>query len=210
MNIWTQFVEILSEGIFLLAQLFGGNLALGIISISIVVRLALFPLTVYTSLKMREQNLLLAKMKPELDKLKKKFKKSPERLSQETLKLYKKHGYNPLSLLSSLASFIQLPIVMGLYNAIRQGLQSGGRFIWIKNIALPDPVLALIVAVLTVLSSLFAANAPEQSKSLAILLPGIITLFFAWRLAAGIGLYWAASSTISILQGLVLRRIKIK
>jgi membrane protein insertase Oxa1/YidC/SpoIIIJ len=43
-----------------------------------------------------------------------------------------------------------------------------------------------------------------------ILLPTVLTLVFLWQLAAGLGLYWAASNIVTIFQELILRRRSLK
>ncbi len=45
MGIWATFIELLQAGLFFLTQVSGGSLAVGIIALSLTVRLALFPLT---------------------------------------------------------------------------------------------------------------------------------------------------------------------
>jgi YidC/Oxa1 family membrane protein insertase len=89
------------------------NLGLAIIVMAILFRLLLLPL-------MKRQTEMTKKMssiKPEMDKLQKKYKNNPEKLSQEQIKLYKKVGYNPLG---CLVTFIpQLLILSVLIQVIR-------------------------------------------------------------------------------------------
>jgi YidC/Oxa1 family membrane protein insertase len=89
------------------------NLGLAIIVMAILFRLLLLPL-------MKRQTEMTKKMssiKPEMDKLQKKYKNNPEKLSQEQIKLYKKVGYNPLG---CLITFIpQLLILSVLIQVIR-------------------------------------------------------------------------------------------
>jgi YidC/Oxa1 family membrane protein insertase len=121
--------------------------------------------------------------------------------------LYKEAGYKPFNILNILGNLAQLPVVGALYSAIRQGLSgSQNSFLWIKNLAQPDALLALIVAGLTYLSAHLTADSSQQSQTIARLLPVVITLVFAWKLSAGLGLYWATSTTIGIVQSLILNR----
>jgi len=83
---------------------------------------------------------------------------------------------------------------------------AGGRFLWIRNLARPDAILAVATGVLTCAASLLAPHLPQQSRVAVAMLPALLTLLFAWRLASGVVLYWAASTAVSGLQGVLLSR----
>jgi YidC/Oxa1 family membrane protein insertase len=90
------------------------NFGLAIIVFTILIRLITLPLTLQqqrSTQKMQE----LQKSKKMQD-LQKKFKDDKQKLQEETLKLYKEVGFNPLS--GCLPTLIQLPIIIGLYQAI--------------------------------------------------------------------------------------------
>jgi YidC/Oxa1 family membrane protein insertase len=206
-NIWGQFVNTLAFGIFFLSQAFGGNTGLAIITLSCVIRLAILPISISIQRRTRQQQEILQRIQPKMDKLRSRYKNNPEKLSQKTMQLYKTSGYKPFDLVNILGSFIQLPVVAGLYSAIRQGISSTGpSFLWIKNLAQPDALLAIIVAGLTYLASRFSADSTQQVRYVSTILPAAITLFFAWRLAAGLGLYWATSTTIGMAQSVMIKR----
>jgi len=205
-DLWSIFIGFFQTGLFLLAQAFGGSVSLAILTISLVFRLALLPVSYALARRTQKNAELLARMQPELKRLQERFRKNPQRLSEETLKLYQKHGYRPLDMTGILGGLVQLPFAAGLYGAISRGLEAGGRFLWIGDIARPDLLLALLVAGLTALSSALAPSLSPQGRALAILLPAAVTLFFLWKLSAGIGLYWAVSSAVGILQSYLLQR----
>jgi YidC/Oxa1 family membrane protein insertase len=207
MNIWGQIVNILSLGLFFFSQAFGGSTGLAIITLSCVIRLALLPITIPVQRRMQQQKEILSKIQPKIDKIKIRYKDNPEKLAQKTMQLYKDAGYKPFDFLNVLGNLAQLPIVGALYSAIRQGLtNSQNSFLWIKNLAQPDALLALLVAGLTYLSTQLTAESSQQVQAFARALPAAITLIFAWRLSAGLGLYWATSTTIGIAQFLILKR----
>lgn len=113
------FRTILTEPILnimvVLYHLLFSNLGLAIISIAIISRLALIPLTK----KQTEMTRKMADLKPELDKLQKKYANNPEKLSQEQMKLYKKVGYNPLGCIGTLIpQIIILSVLIGVVRAI--------------------------------------------------------------------------------------------
>ena len=205
-NLWSVFLGYLQTGLFVLAHMYGGNISLAIITLSFMVRLALLPLTLRLARRSQLQQIRLKEIQPELERLKKHYRNNPEKLSQKTLELYKKHDVQLLDGAGFMGNLLQLPIFAGLFSAIKQGMGSGGQFLWITDISQPNILLALIIAAITLVSSALAPNIPQQGRNLAMILPAILTLFFVWRLSAGLGLYWAASSLVGLLQAAMLRR----
>lgn len=205
-NIWNLFVGYLQIALFVLSNMYGGNISLAIITLSFIARLALLPLTLRLARRSQQQQMHLKEIQPELERLKKLHRNEPEKLSRKTLELYKKHNVQMLDGTSFFGSLLQLPVFAGLFSAIKQGIGSGGRFLWIADISQPNILLSLIIAILTLASSALAPNTSQQGRNLSIILPTVLTFFFVWRLSAGLGLYWAASSLVGMLQTVMLRR----
>ncbi|HCC68253.1 TPA: hypothetical protein DEP90_03595 [Patescibacteria group bacterium] len=98
-----------------LYHLLWGNLGLAIIFIAIISRLILIPFTK----KQTEMTRKMTSLKPELDKLQKKYGNNSKKLSEEQMKLYKRVGYNPLGCISSLVpQLIILSVLIGVIRAI--------------------------------------------------------------------------------------------
>ncbi len=207
MDMWGVFVETVAVMLFALTQIYGGNLGLAIITLSFLVRLALLPLSLHIGRRVKSRQELMSSLKPQVDRIKMKFRHNPQRQSEEEMRLYRHNGVSLFDFWSILGNVAQLPIFIGLISAIRKGVGSGGAFLWIKDIAAPDANLALIVAGLTFISTFIASELPQQARTFINFLPVVITLFFVWKLAAGIGLYWATSTGVGIVQSLILRRI---
>jgi len=188
-----------------LAQCFGGSLGWAIVTLSLCIRVALLPLTFRLSRRMIKNQRIMRTMKPELEELKKRLEKKPEQMFSEMQKIYKKHGYTPFDLPALLGSFVQLPIFAFLYRAIREAISSGGPFLWIRSIASPDAALVFIILALTGTAAYVMPNGSESAKSTIVLIQVAMTCFIVWKLAAGLGLYWAASSFISLGQNLWIR-----
>jgi len=93
-----------------------GNFGVAIILFTLVVRVIMLPLTVkqlYATKKM-------SALQPRLQELQRKYPKDRARISQETMRLYKEAGINPLGCLGPMV--IQFPIWIGLYQAIIQAI----------------------------------------------------------------------------------------
>lgn len=190
-----------------LADLFGGSYGMAIIVITLIIRVLLIPLTMY-QMKSTEK---MQMVQPEMQALQQKYSsKDPEtqrQLQAELAKLNEKYDYNPFA--SFIPLFIQLPILMALYQAIsRTEMISTGEFLWFK-LGEADPyfILPLIAAVLTWYNSkLTIIGSPTQNSSTAMMqwmMPALI-LFMGLTLPSAIALYWVASTGFSIVQMLVM------
>lgn len=206
MFIWSNVIQALVMLLVTLAQVYGGNLGLAIITLSLVARLALLPVTLRLARRAQRRQEQLKALQPQIDQLRRRYRSNPERLAQELTQLYRRHGYSLFDPASVLGSLVQLPIFVGLCSAIREGVGIGGRFLWIANLAQPDLLMTAIVAVLTYAVSIISPGLPQSTRYLFAVLPALITALFLWQLAAGLGLYWATSSTVNLLQSMMLRR----
>jgi len=206
MAIWDQFVGVLVMVLFALAQAYGGNVGLAIVTLSLSVRLMLLPITIRLARRAEVRQAKLRGLQPKVRWMTAKYRSDPRRLNTELLKLYRKHGLSGLDLKDSLGGLVQLPVGAGLYTAIGRGVAEGGRFLWIANLAKPDVLLVLLIGVLTYATSLFAPSLPHQARLIIPLIPSLLAVGLAWNLASGVGLYWAASTAVGGLQYLIVRR----
>ncbi len=206
MTVWASFVDALEGLLFVLTQAFGGNLAWAIVAFSLGVRIALLPLTYRIARETHANRAKLLALRPDLEKLRQRFRKDPRRLMTETSRLYAKHDYKPTA--GVLGTLIQLPFILGAFQALRSVLASGasGRFFWISNIARPDIGLALVVTTLTYVIALTSPQFGSEARWLVIGIPVVMTLAILVRMSAGYGLYWGASTIVGGVQSLMLRR----
>ena len=100
----------------LLAGYLFGSFGLAIVILTIIVRVITFPLTI----RQLKSTRAMQELQPRLKEVQKKYSKDKERLGQETMKLYKEHGVNPIG--CAVPMLFQFPIWIGLYQAVIQGL----------------------------------------------------------------------------------------
>ena len=206
---WAMFLEVFQIGLFSLTQFYGGHLASAIISFSILARLALLPITVRMTLRGRAHARRMKSLKPELVRVRDRWKDDPQRLMTETMAVYERRGIQPIDTGLLKGSLLQAPIFIGLYHAVRGALTSRGgeqTFLWVSNLARPDVGVAMIAFVFVGLSSLSGAS--ESQPGWALALPAVSSAVMAMMFSAGFGLYLAATGTIGTLQGLIVRRIE--
>jgi YidC/Oxa1 family membrane protein insertase len=90
--------------------------ALAIIVLVIVVRSLLHPLTRRAQVSMQRVTKQMASIKPEIDALQKRYKDDPKKLQEETIRLYRERGVNPLGCAGGmLPTFLQMPVWIALY-----------------------------------------------------------------------------------------------
>ena len=203
---WNSLVGAIAAILCTLSQIYGGNLGMAILTISLLVRLALLPLTLRMARHAQSQQVLMHRLKDQIASLKTRHKSNPQRLASEMAELYRKNGVEPINGRNLAGGVLQLAVGTGLYSAIRRGVCSGGRFLWIRNLGQPDPVLVALTAVVTFISSAIAPHVPEQNRIVTSVLPTVMTLILAWRLSSAVMLYWTTSTAVNAVQSWILRR----
>ncbi len=88
---------------------------IAIIMLVLVVRGLLHPITKRTQINMQRFGKTMQKVKPEIDKLQKKYASDPKRMQVEQMRLFREHGVNPFQMLGCLPMFLQTPIWIALY-----------------------------------------------------------------------------------------------
>jgi len=119
-----------------------GAFGVAVIVLTVIIRAVLFPVfnwQLRTSRRIQREQRMIA---PQLAELRKKYKKEPQKLSAEMNKLYREHGISPFSgLTGCLPALVQMPVLIGLYNAIRQATQHlvaqhvPVHFLWIPDVS---------------------------------------------------------------------------
>lgn len=205
--LWTELVESLRALIFAAAHLCNGSLGLGIFVVSLTLRLALLPL----SLRLAHRNLArqrkLMAIKPQLVRLQERYRNDPLELLQRSEALKRRHGIRPVDPAALWGGLAQVPVLAGLFSALRQGVGAGVRFIWIRDLSLPSLGLAALVTLATVGSVLFAPSAEPAQRvmiTMAVLVGGM-TLWFLLSTSAAFGVAAGAGALVQVAQSLILR-----
>jgi YidC/Oxa1 family membrane protein insertase len=200
---------ILAKPMFWLMQLFykfTGNYGVAIILLTLVVRGLLF----YPSLKSATAMEEMKKIQPQLTAVREKYKKDPQRMNQEMMKMYKEHKVNPLG--GCLPMLLQFPFFIALYNVLSVSIelrQSPFISFWIKDLSVFDPyyILPILMGVSMIFTMKMTSTTvdPQQQKIMMFMNIAFIFLF-AW-LPAGLLLYITLSNLLSIVQQLYVRKL---
>ena len=186
------------------------NYGVVIIVFSILVKLILWPLTHKSFVSMRK----MSKLQPMIKELKEKYKKDPQRMQKETMKLYKEKKVNPMG--GCLPMLLQMPLLYSLFIVFRSTIElREANFVWwMKDLSLPDTIINLPVTLplygdhVTVLPLLMGVSTFFQSKTtitdpnqkmMLYFMPIFLTLMFN-NFPAGLTLYYTLFNVLSLIQ----------
>ena len=222
-GIWTTvFVKPLAWILIQLGELLK-NYGLAIITVTLIIRLILFPVT----RKAAKQSELLKEAKDELNKIEKKYKdkKDQESMtmkSQEMMMVYKKHGINPMS--GCIFCMIQVPLFLAFYEALyRLPVLFEDKFIIFNLSTTPIfgfkggnylyMLLPIIVGVVTFFSFKLNSGASmvqDQAKQMKLMttIMTVMIVFTSFSLSSAIILYWITNSSFTIVKNLIIKRRK--
>ena len=187
------------------------NYGIVLILFSILVKLLLAPLTK----KQFSSTQSMQQAQPQITALKEKYKDDPKRLNEETMKLYKELGVNPLG--GCLPLVIQMPILIAMFNLFRttielRGAAFKGLEFWISDLSLPDTVgniagidinlLPIIMSATMMLQQKLmtpTANANPQMKNMPYIMTAVFFFMF-YTFPSGLNLYYTLFNVMSIVQ----------
>lgn len=195
--------DILASAMTQLSVLFNGNMGWTILALALGVRLALFPLTLHLSRRMLSNQEKIKALQPQVDAIKARLASDPKAMFAAMSALYKENDARMFDRSSLLGALVQLPVFGLLYKAIANA--TSGSFLWIRNLASPDTMLTLIVLVLTAVAAYYAPSTAAGTAMAMMAVQILVTAFILWKLAAGVGLYWAVSAFAGVVQNFVLR-----
>ncbi len=186
------------------------NYGLVIILFALLVKLITMPL----SMKSFKSMNAMKELQPKIEELKKRYKKNPQALNQETMKLYKAHGVNPLS--GCLPILPQMPLFFALFSVFRSTiLLRDAPFVWfISDLSrgatgLADPYIVLVVIMVAAqfISQKLTMATSQQNKAFLYIMPLFMGFIF-YRFAAGLVLYWTCFSVFSLIDYFAFKRKK--
>ncbi|MDG4657552.1 YidC family membrane integrase SpoIIIJ [Ectobacillus antri] len=202
-GVWNEyFVYPLSQLITFFAELFNNDYGLSIVVVTIIIRLALLPLMI----KQTKSTKAMQMLQPEMVKLREKYASkdqvTQQKLQQEMMQLYQKHGVNPLS--GCLPIFIQMPVLFAFYHAIMRTMEiKQHSFLWF-DLGHPDPiyVLPIVAGITTFIQQKIAMKGtpPNPQMTMMLWLMPIMILIFAINFPAALSLYWVVGNIFSIAQ----------
>jgi YidC/Oxa1 family membrane protein insertase len=181
-----------------------GNWGWAIIILTILLKLALFPLSAAGYKSMAK----MKKLTPRLQKLKDTYGDDRAKLHQAMAELYKTEKINPLG--GCLPILIQIPVFIALYWVLLAAVEMRGApwLGWVTDLTAPDPlyILPIVMGITSILQVKLNPQPmdPMQAKIMMIM-PIAFTVMFIF-FPAGLVLYWVVNNILSITQQWVINR----
>ncbi|MDT3707200.1 MAG: membrane protein insertase YidC [Thiobacillus sp.] len=175
-----------------------GNWGWAIIILTILIKLALYPLSAAGYKSMAK----MKKLTPRLQKLKETYGDDRAKLHQAMAEMYKTEKINPLG--GCLPIVVQIPVFIALYWVLLAAVEMRGApwLGWITDLTAPDPwfILPIIMGVTSILQVKLNPQPmdPMQARIMMIM-PVAFTVMFVF-FPAGLVLYWVVNNILSIVQ----------
>lgn len=195
------------------------NWGLVIIVFSLLIRGALWPLSI-PQIKSSEKMRLI---QPVITEMRDKYKDDPQKMQSETMKVYREYGVNPVG--GCLPMLLQLPVLYALWTTLSNAidLRQANFAFWIHDLSIPDTLihlplppdfplignqlsgLALIMGATLFVQQKMMITDPKQ-QIIVYIMPIFLTIAFNY-LPAGVNLYYFVFNLLSIGQQYYLRNM---
>ncbi len=203
-----------------------GNMGLAILAMTVLIKLAMFPLANKSYSAMSRMKAL----QPEIKRMQERFSDDKVRLQQEMMAFYKREKINPAG--GCLPMVVQVPVFFALYKVLFVTIEMRhAPFIWwIHDLSAPDPtnvftlfglipwdpthlfpflhigIWPLIMGVTMWLQQKLNPQMADPMQAKLFQFLPIVFTFMLGRFASGLVIYWAWSNMLSILQQWVIMR----
>ncbi len=190
------------------------NYGVAIIILTIMIKIALWPLGNKSYKSMNE----MKRIQPLMAEIREKYKNNKKKMNEELMNLYKIYKVNPMG--GCLPMLLQIPVFFALYRMLYEAieLRHAPFFGWINDLSAPDrlfefgfsipfmeppygiPVLTIIMGATMLLQQKMSPppGDPGQAKMM-MFMPVIFTVIFI-NFSSGLVLYWLINNILSIAQ----------
>jgi YidC/Oxa1 family membrane protein insertase len=223
-QIWNELVVSKLEWVLMtLADLPGVGGGLAIILMTLLVKTVLLPLSIKQTASMKS----MWSLQPEIAAIKQRYKDDRQKISQETMQLYKERGINPMA--GCLPMLPTIVVFAALYGALWNLAQSNAAgecvgscrpefqesFLWVTRLDHPDVVnlfgfpLPGILPIVMAISQFFSSKMmvlptadPQQAmmnRMTTVIMPAMM-LFWGVTFPAGLVLYWFISNVYEMVR----------
>jgi YidC/Oxa1 family membrane protein insertase len=204
----------------------GISWAWSIVVLTIVVRIALLPLTI----KQMQAMQAMQRLQPEIKKLQAKYKHDRQRLNQEMMAIYKENRVNPLG--SCLPLLLQFPIFIALFYELRSfssqishGHPPPGDLGWlggfipydqnhplgiavhVNNAGWAGIVLVVVYIGSQLAATLLAPSTMDRTQRYIFMAMPFVFTFVVINFPVGLMIYWITTNLWTVGQTAVIRKM---
>lgn len=189
----------------------GASWGWSIVIMTICIKMLFWPLSSKASRSQKR----MAKIQGPIAELKEKYKDNPQKLQQETLKVFREYQVNPVA--GCLPMLVQMPIFLGLFYMLRSASELRYEsFLWVTDLSQPDTLMHVAGLPLNLLPLLMGLTMfiqmsmmpvsptadPAQQKIFKFL--PFVFLVFLYNFSSGLVLYWTVQNLLTIVQQKVI------
>jgi len=199
-----------------------GSYGLALVVLTIIVKVALYPLYA----KQIKTTTNMTKLQPKIKEIQQKYAKNKDLMNQKMAELYEKEGGSMYG--GCLPMLVQMFVIMGLFGLLRNPMAYISddnmlfaiheSFLWINDLAQPDKwILPIVSGIATFIAFNFSqtnatpgANADQMNimmKVMKYFFP-LMILMMARSYPAGLAVYWSVSQIIQIFYNIRFARLK--
>jgi YidC/Oxa1 family membrane protein insertase len=184
-----------------------------IVGLTVIVRLAIVPLTIK---QIKSMNALRA-LQPQIKEIQEKYKGDRQKMNQAMMRFYQENKVNPFA--SCLPLLLQLPVFMALFfllngDEFKNRLEASGEthFLFIDNLAEkatgPDLVILMVLFIVSQMAStlVMSVTADKTQQRIMLLLPLVFAAFIP-NFPAGLIVYWITTNFWTLGQQMVVRKL---
>ncbi|WP_339644354.1 membrane protein insertase YidC [uncultured Porticoccus sp.] len=181
-----------------------GNWGWSIILLTIFIKAAFYKLSATSYRSMAN----MRRLQPEMMRLKDLYGDDRQKLSQETMNLYKREKVNPMG--GCLPILVQMPVFIALYWVLFESveLRHAPWILWIQDLSVKDPlfILPLLMGASMYVQQKLNPTPPDPTQAKIMQMMPIAFTFFFMFFPAGLVLYWTVNNLLSILQQWMITR----
>ena len=204
-----------------------GNFGVGIIILTICIRIVLFPLANKSFKSMNSMRMIT----PDIQRIRERYKDDRQRMNQEMFAMYKEKKINPAA--GCLPILIQIPIFFALYKVLFVSIEMRHApfFGWIQDLSAPDPtslfnlfglipwdtptfltigIWPILMGVTMFLQQKINPPPPDPIQAKIFMMLPLIFTFLLATFPSGMVVYWTVNNILSIAQQYILLRKQAK
>ncbi len=208
-----------------LSGIFGGegnswSWGWAVVALTILIRTVMWPLHAKSTRTMKR----MSKLQPKMKALKEKYPDDPNKMQQETMKLYREFGVNPMG--GCLPLIFQIPVFFGFFTMLQYAVELRNEpFMWVTDLSQPDTmahlpfglpflgdpvpvnILPILMAVTMVLQMKMTPKTGDKMQQRIMMFMPLMFFFFCYNFASALALYWTTQNIFSIAQTWIMQKM---
>ena len=173
--------------------------------LSIIVLTLMFRAVVWPLITTQTKSMFgMQQLQPKIQELQRKYKDDREKLTQETMKLYREAGVNPAG--GCLPILLQMPLFIILWRVF-VNFEFAEGFLWLPDLGLSDPyyILPILYVAVMVATSYFSARGNPQMLRQSMII-NVVFVFVIINFPSGVLVYYVVSMLVQVFQYWLISR----